>query len=322
MRGLLASLAMIILSACVQTATPPATVSLKPHAAPTRPSATTAPPSPAIARETQKSVAARTYYGEMQRILLANGRLRTDSGRRDAPFDARQLSETFVMVALYNEYGRKDGGFFRQESSSHLRRWQEPVRLQVIFGESVPENQRQADRVRIGSYLLRLSAITGHPVSMVDSNPNFSLYVVSEDEREALGPTLRAEIPSLTASDIDGITMMPRSTYCLVYTRSQRNQGVLSRAVAVVRAEHPDLIRQACFHEEIAQGLGLPNDWDKARPSIFNDDNEFALLTPMDELLLKILYDPQLRPGMRPEQARPIVEAIANRLMTPMASGV
>jgi hypothetical protein len=57
------------------------------------------------------------------------------------------------------------------------------------------------------------------------------------------------------------------------------NSGAYTRAVAVVRAEHPDLLRQSCIHEEIAQGLGLPNDSPAARPSIFNDDEEFALLT-------------------------------------------
>jgi hypothetical protein len=44
----------------------------------------------------------------------------------------------------------------------------------------------------------------------------------------------------------------------------------------VIRAEHPDLLRLSCLHEEIAQGLGLPNDSPRARPSIFNDDEEFA----------------------------------------------
>ncbi|MFN7052469.1 MAG: DUF2927 domain-containing protein, partial [Gemmobacter sp.] len=82
----------------------------------------------------------------------------------------------------------------------------------------------------------------------------------------------------------------------------------------VVRAEHPDLLRLSCLHEEIAQGLGLANDSPLARPSIFNDDEEFALLTRQDELMLKMLYDPALRPGMTAAEARPIVKAIATRL--------
>ena len=48
-----------------------------------------------------------------------------------------------------------------------------------------------------------------------------------------------------------------------------------------------------------------------ARPSIFNDDEEFALLTTQDELMLKMLYDPRLQPGMDAAQAAPIAPIIA-----------
>jgi hypothetical protein len=137
---------------------------------------------------------------------------------------------------------------------------------------------------------------------------------VSEDEREALGPKVRAFLPNLSPGDVAGITGMPRTTYCLVYALSGGNSGAYTRAFAVIRAEHPDLLRLSCLHEELTQGLGLPNDSPRARPSIFNDDEEFALLTDQDELLLRMLYSPELRPGMTPEEARPIVETLARRL--------
>jgi hypothetical protein len=65
----------------------------------------------------------------------------------------------------------------------------------------------------------------------------------------------------------------------------------------------------------MAQGMGLSNDSPEARPSVFNDDEEFALLTPHDEALLRILYDPRLRPGMTAEEAMPIVRAIAEEIV-------
>ena len=51
------------------------------------------------------------------------------------------------------------------------------------------------------------------------------------------------------------------------------------------------------------------------RPTIFNDDEEFALLTVQDEMMLKILYNPALRPGMTLQEARPIVERLASQLL-------
>ena len=74
-------------------------------------------------------------------------------------------------------------------------------------------------------------------------------------------------------------------------------------------------MRLACLHEELAQGLGLPNDSGLNRPSIFNDDEEFALLTRQDELMLSMLYDPSLRSGMTEAEARPIVQSLARRLL-------
>ena len=57
--------------------------------------------------------------------------------------------------------------------------------------------------------------------------------------------------------------------------------------------------------------MGLPNDSPQARPSLFNDDLEFALLTEHDAILLRMLYDPRLRPGMTADEARPLLPAIA-----------
>ena len=122
-------------------------------------------------------------------------------------------------------------------------------------------------------------------------------------------------LPQLTANDVAGVTQMPRSTYCIVYAQSDGDSGIYTRAFAVIRAEHPDLLRLSCIHEEIAQALGLPNDSPTARPSIFNDDEEFALLTKQDELMLKILYNPALHPGMLLPEAQPIVETLASRLL-------
>ncbi len=299
-RGLTAGTAVLALVACMPAARVP--VPAAPPAAPAAP----APPTP-------KSAAARAYYAQVQQMLLAQGLLRSDSGS-EIPFTDRMLAENFLRIALFDEYRRSSGGFVRQETSSILRRWEVPVRISVRFGASVPPDRQATDRARIASFAGRLAAITGHPISMDDSNPNFFIHVVSEDEREALGPTVRSVLPNLSPGDVAGITNMPRSTYCLVYALSAGNSGSYSRAFAVIRAEHPDLLRLSCVHEELTQGMGLPNDSPRARPSIFNDDEEFALLTDHDELLLRMLYSRELRPGMTPEEARPIVFDLARRL--------
>jgi Protein of unknown function (DUF2927) len=262
---------------------------------------------------TPKSAAARAYYAQIQQGLLAQGMLRTDGGN-EVGFTDRMLADSFMRVALYDEYRRSSGGFVREETESRLRRWEAPVRVGLRFGASVPPDRQATDRARIASFVARLARVTGHPMTVDDRNPNFFIYIVSEDEREAMGSVVRAALPGLSPGDVSGITQMPRTTYCLVYALSEGVSGAYTRAFAVIRSEHPDLLRLSCLHEELTQGLGLPNDSPRARPSIFNDDEEFALLTDHDELLLRMLYSPDLRPGMTPDEARPIVEMLASRL--------
>jgi hypothetical protein len=272
-------------------------------------------PAPPLLVESAESAAARAYYNQVQQALLSQGLLRSDGGETDTPFTDRMLADTFVRVALYDEFAPGSGGQVARTTPSKLNRWEAPVRVGLRFGASVSADRRGTDGARVASYLAHLSQVTGHSIRLDDANPNFFVYIVNEDERRALGPTLNAALPGLNAATVEGVTNLPRSTYCIVLAQPRGNSGVYTRAFAVVRAEHPDLLRLSCIHEEIAQGLGLPNDSSLARPSIFNDDEEFALLTRMDEAMLRMLYDPALRPGMTEAEARPIVNSLARRLL-------
>ncbi len=270
---------------------------------------------PVVAPQSAASAAAQAYYAQVQQALLSQGLLRTDGGGEDTPFTDRMLVENFVRIALYDEYDRSsNGASVQRQTVSQLRRWAAPVRVGLRFGASVPPDRKTTDRARVSSYLARLAELTGHPIRLDDANPNFAIYIVNEEERAALGPALRAALPGIAEPDVAGMTDMPRSTYCLVYAQSSGTSAIYTGAFAVIRAEHPDLLRLSCLHEEIAQGLGLPNDSPTARPSIFNDDEEFALLTRQDEAMLRLLYNPALRPGMSEAEARPIITTLASRL--------
>ena len=273
--------------------------------------AATAPVMPPSA----ESLALSAYYTRVQSGLLEQGLLRTDGGTRDAPFTDRMLAENFIKIAAFDEYASTATGPVQSETPSTIRRWQGPVRIGMRFGASVSAKMRAADTARVAALVAQLARATRHPIRMDNTNPNFIVEVVNEDERQALGPTISAALPGLTGTELLGITSMPRSTYCLVYAQSSGNSSIYTRAFAVIRAEHPDLLRLSCLHEEIAQGLGLANDSPRARPTIFNDDEEFSLLTPQDVLMLRMLYDPSLTPGMTAEQARPVAAALATRFL-------
>jgi hypothetical protein len=279
----------------------------KPQARP----AVVAPP-PVVAKPTsQKSAMLRQYFNQVEQAQRGQGLLREDGGGVDTPFTADMLARNFEQIAFYNEY---DGNFSGRGGASPLRRWADPVRMQVIFGDGVPPSQRKADQDEINRYSRRLARVTGHPVSTIGA-PNFIVIIASEDDRAEALTQAASRMSGISANSLSAFRDMRRDTYCAVAAfAAGPDRSTYTAAVAVIRAENPDLLRLSCIHEELAQGLGLANDSPAARPSIFNDDDEFALLTSHDELLLKMLYDSRLRPGMHAKDAAPITRIIAREL--------
>jgi Protein of unknown function (DUF2927) len=302
---LVAGVAAAVLSACEPATSP------RPEHRPPAPVAAPVPTQPSA-----ESLAYARYYEGVQARLLAQGLLRTDGGGPDTPIVARNLVANFERIALYDEYTLTGGRFVAQQTPAVLRRWDRPVRLQAHFGASVPEDVRETDRAFLSRYADRLARVAGHSIRAVGSGGNFHVLYLNRDEQLAAGPLLRQIMPSLSDATINEITSLPRFNFCSVYSISEAaNPNVYVAAIAIIRTEHPDLLRRSCVHEEVAQGLGLPNDSPTARPSIFNDDEEFALLTTQDEMLLNMLYNPRLSPGMTPDEARPILRELADALV-------
>lgn len=306
------ALLLTLTAACTSEAPAPSTTTSAPSAVPPR-----ARPVQQAAPRSAESEALVQYYARVQSDLLAQGLMRLDGGGPDTPFDTRMLTENFIRIALYDEYQTLPGGNrIARAQPSVLRRWAGPIRMSVEFGASVPLEQRARDGSMVAGYATRLSLLTGVPLTMTTPDrANFHVLILNEDERRAFGPRLRQIVPGINDADVRGVTDIDRSTFCFAFAYSEQGQATYRQAVALIRGEHPDLLRRSCVHEELAQAMGLVNDSPQARPSIFNDDEEFALLTKQDELMLKMLYDPRLRPGMTPEEARPIVEVIAAELL-------
>lgn len=303
-RGALCGLAALALVGC--DALTPTSVPVPPERPEGLADATPSEPS-------ARSEDLRRYYLAVQNDLLARGLMRTDGGGPDTPFSADDLARNFETIAFFDEYSRNGTA---ARAAGQLSRWSGPVRITAEFGPSVSAADARRDTSEIAAYARRLARVSGHPVSTVTAGANFTVFVAGEDDQAFLENRLRALLPAIRQSELDIFLDLPRSIYCLVVAFSgSGTPHNYTRAIALIRSEHPDLVRRACIHEEVAQGLGLANDSLQARPSIFNDDDEFALLTNHDELLLQMLYDPRLRHGMTADEARPAARIIARDLM-------
>lgn len=258
------------------------------------------------------STSLKAYYVQVEADLVARGLLRTDAGGPDTPYTPDMLARNFEQIAFYDEYAPGRGLRKSSGRAGQLRRWSSPVRVSVEYGALVSPEVRSQDNATISSYVRRIAGVTERPISMNAGRANFHVLVMGEDDRAQLLARLRQLIPGASPTTLGLFTDPPRGIHCLVAAfPSDKNENDYRTAVALVRAEHPDLLRKSCYHEEIAQGLGLANDSPNARPSIFNDDDEFAFLTTHDEALLSMLYDPRLSIGMTLDEARPVIHLMA-----------
>lgn len=253
------------------------------------------------------------FYASAEAQLKAQGRMRTETAPRDGQFSVKDLIRNFEQVALFDEFKVTRDRFVQSGEPARLRRWTSPVRVGIVFGPSVPAAQRRKDAADVRRYTKRLADLTG-----LDMRPdpggdigNFTVMFLNRAEQRAFGQNLQDRQLAEPAV-IDAFRNSPPEAFCVAYTfANAKNPDSFGAALILVKAEHRGLMRLSCVHEEMAQAMGLPNDSFKARPSIFNDDEEFALLTKHDEILMRMLYDPRLKPGMSADDARPLLPAIA-----------
>lgn len=300
------------LSGCL-TAQPPAPAAI-PQA---RPDGLSTPKTPEAPRATASasSQALSRYYRRLEADLLAQDLLRTGGGGVDTPYSDTDLQRNFERIAFYDEYQRNAGLRPSGGQPGQLKKWVVPVRVGVEFGDNVPQDDRARDRQNVAEFAERLSRITGHPISMSNRAPNFIVMVMSNDDGAQARARASQVMPNLSDANLALFSNLPRAIQCFVIAAGYEKEHEYRVALAYIRSENTELQRLACIHEEMAQGLGLANDSPRARPSIFNDDEEFALLTTHDEELLRLLYDPALEPGMSLDEARPILARIlAGRL--------
>lgn len=255
----------------------------------------------------------REFYASVESQLIANGRMRRDVAPADAPYTTEDLVRDFERVALFDEYTDVDGRFVHQQAPAHLRRWTDPVRVAVMTGSSASPEDAARDRANVAAFTWRLAQLTGVDMGMGSgADVNFLVLFMTSQERTAFADQIRARFPNFAPAVVSALRDTPLDTFCTAYAFAKPDDpATYSAVIVLIRAEHPPFTRLSCVNEEMAQAMGLPNDSPDARPSLFNDSLEFALLTEHDAILLRMLYDPRLRPGMTVEEARPLLPAIA-----------
>ena len=259
----------------------------------------------------------RKYYTRMEKRKLSMELLRQDGGGLDTPFDVNDLIEAFEQLAFYNEYNISNNQLSPNPDPVSLGKWSSKINVAVRFGSSININQKNKDLLEIRNLISLLSKITNHEMVLSDKNVNMYVVVGNQKEISELTDEIGLYLTEFDPRRIPVISKLPKDIHCMAMTSmNSRESAEIKSALVIIRSELPEIMRRACFHEEIAQSLGLTNDSHLARPSIFNDDDEFATITRFDEILLKILYDSRLKSGTSRKEASQTIKKITNEITT------
>ena len=263
----------------------------------------------------KKEAKLRKYYSRLEERKTSLGLLRQDGGGVDTPFDVDDIVEAFEQLAFYNEYDIDKNKLLPNSNAVSLAKWKSNTNILVRFGTSIDKNKKEKDLLEINGLIRNLSEITNHKIEFSKQNENMYVVIANQEEIKTLIGEIGLTRPEFDPTRIPIITQLPKDIHCMAMTSmSSEPNSAISSALVIIRSELPEIMRRACFHEEIAQSLGLTNDSHFARPSIFNDDDEFATLTKFDEILLRILYDHRLQPGISQKEAAQLVKQIATEI--------
>jgi hypothetical protein len=211
---------------------------------------------------------------------------------------ADYLVDAFIDIALGNEYEAKPG---------QLRKWTSPIRYALIH--QVGDHELHARL--IATQMAHLAQLSGLDIGPAANAGSANFLVVLSGETQ-LKDDLQRYFGWNSATQREKFF---RETVCLGVMRARRGQIV--RGVAIIPVDRARARGKlvACVVEELTQLLGLPNDSERVFPSVFNDRSTDEFLSPLDVVLLRMLYDPRLKAGMDPATVRPLAHQIATELI-------
>ncbi len=166
-----------------------------------------------------------------------------------------------------------------------IARWTGALRIRVK-GQASPENIQSIRRHL--AVIKKLTGINIEKVEAPEKPENLTILFL---------PAMEMSKVKINGVDPDYIRQIaaPLSCYFLSF---KKPPDTIVRAVIVVNTQRSDEAINHCLLEELVQSMGLPNDTDMLRPSIFSDNDQLFALSRSDKILLRTLYDERMTEGL------------------------
>jgi len=211
----------------------------------------------------------------------------------------------FETIAFYHE-------FDADKHQRLLTRWEEPLRVALV-GDVSPRYVRDTER-----HLVELALLTGRDIALGDVESANVVVILSPQPFDRAVDTYGEIYGSFFDSQQHMQTVtsfMKREGLCYARILPRPESAEIESAVILIPTDENRFVVRACLIEELTQAMGLFNDSDAVTPSIFNDSSRNMALSDHDRILLRLLYDKRLHPGMTWPQAEPIVRRAVAELI-------
>ncbi|RIK98891.1 MAG: hypothetical protein DCC74_03665 [Proteobacteria bacterium] len=209
-----------------------------------------------------------------------------------ATFTDAEIADGFFKVAFGAEY-RLAG------PSDRIRKFTTPVRV-AIDGDKSPRRRATLQNVvaTIGARIAHLDIA----IAARGEAANVTVTLVRDrDMRRTIAQRLGKEHARAIRRRLD--------PQCLSGFR-RNEQFAIERAEVILAVDTDDFTFRDCAYEEMLQALGPINDTDTVPWTMFNDAVRTGAFGVYDQLLLNILYDPRIRPGMSAAEVKALLPQV------------
>ena len=200
-------------------------------------------------------------------------------------YSLEQVIEYFCDVVSGTEYSTGDG------DAKLVQKWTEPIYYQMQ-GEWTAQDQQILENL-----FSQLNCIYGFPGIYPASEGNLVNLRISFYERDAF----QADFGEfLNYEEADGAVQY-------WYYNDLNN---IYEARIGYRTDLSQYIRNGVLLEEVVNGLGIQDTMLREDSIVYQSFSEVQELSEMDWLLIKLLYHPEIKCGMTPEECKQVLERI------------
>jgi hypothetical protein len=215
------------------------------------------------------------------------GEIADIAARRSAErteFTDSEVRDGFFKIAFAAElqFGRP---------AERIRKFDGPVRV-YIANRGSPDR-----RGEVAAVVADIRARVEHLNLAITEDRSTANVIVTLVRERDVSRTIRTKFGAARAQRIEA-SLKPQCLSGFAKDQTYR----IHHAEIILPVDVGDFRFYDCAYEELLQALGPINDDSSVPWTMFNDDVQMGFFDTYDQILLNILYDPRVRPGMTKQE--------------------